>query len=169
MTTVGDSSPLILYARIGRFELLHDIFTEVVVPPAVWDEVVTAGKGRPGAIDVASAPWIRRNTDMDESVVQALLAEVGLGEAQAIAVTLRLSEPKTLLLDDRKARRIAKGYGLDVTGSAGALGFAKTKGLISEVRPLLDQLRSAGLYLSDKAARVLLVGAGETDDEQDSG
>jgi predicted nucleic acid-binding protein len=38
---------------------------------------------------------------------------------------------------------------------------AKRRGIVPIVRPLLDELRSAGLRLDDAAYRVVLVAAGE--------
>src|SRR5439155_26565660 len=55
---VSDSSPLILYSRIGRLDLLGRLFDEVIVPPAVQREVVDS-VGRPGSADVDAARWIR--------------------------------------------------------------------------------------------------------------
>jgi predicted nucleic acid-binding protein len=160
---VGDSSPLILFAGIGRFDLLREVFGEVVVPPAVWDEVVRQGAGRPGVTEVQSASWILQRDARDEELVRSLSTEVGTGEAQAITLAAQIGEGTTVLLDDRKARRIARSFGLTVIGSAGLLGLAKDRGLISAVRPLLNDLRVAGLYLSEEAARELLLKVGEAD------
>ena len=38
---VSDSSPLIHLAAIGRLELLHSFHEAVLIPDAVWREVVT--------------------------------------------------------------------------------------------------------------------------------
>jgi predicted nucleic acid-binding protein len=65
------------------------------------------------------------------------------------------------MLDDRKARAAALRLGIPVLGTAGALLRAKDHGLISAGRPLFDDLRTAGLYLSEPAARELLAIAGE--------
>jgi predicted nucleic acid-binding protein len=156
VAAVSDSSPLILYARIGRLDLLGDVFGEVIVPPAVWDEAVTAGSGRPGADAIRRAPWIRRMAVARDEPVRTLLASLGPGEAEAIALWAELERPGPLLLDDRKARAAAVRLGIPVLGTAGALLRAKDHGLISAVRPLLDDLRAAGLYLSEPAARELL-------------
>ena len=76
-----------------------------------------------------------------------LRAELGLGEAEAIALATELGG--RLLLDERKARRIAEiGYGLPVRGTIGILLLAKKRTLIPALRPLLLQVRSAGYLLS---------------------
>ena len=145
MIAVSDSSPLILYAGIGRLDLLGRIFAEVIVPSAVWEEVVAEGAGRPGAVEVARMPWIRRRALDRQETARALLPELGLGEAEAIALCLELGHPGPLLLDDRKGRRIAREPGIAVVGSAGVLVVAKDRGIVSAVHPLLDELGSAGL------------------------
>lgn len=160
MPAVSDSSPLILYARIGQLGLLHALFDEVVVPPAVWWEVVTEGAGRYGATELPRSAWIR----LVPLPPTGLLSSVRLldrGEAEAITLSVALSLDGPVILDDRRARRIALDLGLRVVGSAGLLNLAKQVGVTPTVRPLLDELRAAGLYLSDAAADRFLDAAGE--------
>ena len=61
MKVISNSSILIGLSAIGRLELLHRRFPEgVIVPDAVWQEVVETGHGRTGAEQVATAEWICR-------------------------------------------------------------------------------------------------------------
>lgn len=66
-----------------------------------------------------------------------------------------------ILLDDGSGRRLAREQGLRPIGCAGILVLAKEQGLIHEFVPLLDELRAAGLYLSDGAYQVVRRQAGE--------
>jgi hypothetical protein len=50
-SVISNSSPLISLSAIQRLDLLRDFFGAVVVPPAVWREVVEEGQGRAGAAD----------------------------------------------------------------------------------------------------------------------
>lgn len=50
--TVADATSLIALARIGSFSLLKDVLKDLVITPAVYREVVTQGKGRPGDPEV---------------------------------------------------------------------------------------------------------------------
>ena len=161
MPAISDSSPLILYSRIGRLEILRAIFFEILIPPAVHDEIVRAGSGRHGAVEVSAAPWIRVCPITLQERVAALSAALGRGEAEAIALAAELGGQLPLLLDDNAGRRIARGRGLGVLGSARVLVLAKQRGLILVVRPLLDDLRSAGLYLSTAIYQELLTLAHE--------
>ncbi len=45
---VVDATALSGLARIGAFLLLKKLFGTIVIPPAVYSEVVTRGRGRPG-------------------------------------------------------------------------------------------------------------------------
>jgi uncharacterized protein len=167
VTTICDSSPLILYSRLGRLDLLRDVFSQIIVPPAVWTEVVTEGMGRPGSADIAKADWIHRRSLAGDDPLPTHLAELGEGEAEAIALAMQLEGPTSVVLDDQKARRIAAEYGCIVLGSARVLTLAKELGLIASVGPLLDHLRGVGLYLGDDATREIMSIAGEQGSDAD--
>jgi uncharacterized protein len=158
---VSNSSPLILYAGVGRLELLGQLFDRIVIPRAVHDEIVGAGAGRPGATQVAAASWIDVQDVLDRQRVRALSMMLDAGEAEAIALAGELDDLEAILLDDRRGRRLAHRQGLPVIGSAGALLLAKEQGAIPLVRPLLDQLRSAGLRLGEARYREVLAAAHE--------
>ena len=53
-----------------------------------------------------------------------------------------------VLIDDIKARRIAKLRGLNVVGTLGILLDAKDKGLIRELKPFLDELMTKKIRIS---------------------
>ena len=90
MHVVSNSSPLINLARIGRLTLLRELFGVLIVPDAVWQEVVVEGAGQPGADEVRSAEWIQRQAVMNTQLVQALQQDLDAGEAEAIALSLEL-------------------------------------------------------------------------------
>jgi uncharacterized protein len=160
MTAVSNSSPLIFYARIGRLDILQALFAEVLVPQAVWWEVVTVGRDRAGSSEVAAAHWIRESLNRSATRWH-LLESLDPGEREAIALVLSLETEVPILLDDRRARRVAHDLGLYIIGSAGVAAQAKDVGLVASIRPLLVDLQAAGLYLSEGATRRLLESAGE--------
>jgi predicted nucleic acid-binding protein len=55
---VSDAGPIIVFARIQRLSLLHEVTGSLTIPDAVYDEVVLQKRGMPGALEVASAGWI---------------------------------------------------------------------------------------------------------------
>lgn len=161
MPAVSNSSPLIFYAVVGRLELLHETFGAILVPPAVWREAVEMSGDRPGADEIRRAPWIHRQPPVDRDISSPLLVGLDAGEAEAIAIAMPIQPRIPIILDDRIARRAASRMGLAVTGSAGVLVQAKSLGVIAIVRPILQELRAAGLYLSDSAATTALELANE--------
>lgn len=161
MPAVSDSSPLILFARIGALDLLHALFGEIFIARAVRAEIVAEGSERPGAAEIVAAPWITpvALTHSDDSGV--LMRELGAGEAESVMLAEQLGGRMPLLIDDLKGRRLARARGLPLLGSAGVGVLAKERGAIPLLRPLLDRLRAAGLYLGDAAYREALAAAGE--------
>ncbi|HET7037826.1 MAG TPA: DUF3368 domain-containing protein [Thermomicrobiaceae bacterium] len=161
MPAVSNSSPLILFASIGRLDLLQGVFGDIYVPDAVWREVVTDGGERLDAVQVVEAHWIKPRSVAQAVVARELAQSLGDGEAEAIALALEIGDQIPLLLDDRKARAIARRLQLNIIGNSGLLVLAKNRSLIALVRPILDQLHGAGLYLDDAVRAQLLRAAGE--------
>lgn len=146
---VSNSSALINLARIGRLELLRDLYGEVCIPEAVWQEAVVKGEGQAGANEIKSAPWIKALRVKNSELVKALRQELDPGEAEAIALTLE-TQSELLLMDERLGRDTARHLGLAFTGLIGLLVEARRKGLISSIKGELDALRDiAGFRIAE--------------------
>ena len=137
---VSDASILINLARIGKLNLLRKLYGEIIVPEAVWQEVVVDGTGRPGAEDLQKAGWIKRVPVKNHQLVRALMLDLDAGEAEAIALALEL-EAELLFMDERLGRESAHYFGLHYIGLIGVLIEAKHRGVISAVKPLINALR----------------------------
>lgn len=156
---VCDTGPLIALSLVDHLQLLQSLFPQVLVPRAVLDEVSAGGSERPGCHAILAAGWLE--TVEDIGLDPLLAAELGAGEAAVIASAYKIGA-RLVLLDDRKARRIAVGaYKLRVKGSAGVLVAAKRAGLIPAVRPLLQAMIDRGYYLSQRLVREATSEAGE--------
>ena len=162
---VSDSSPLIHLAKIEALELISRLYSRILIPPAVWREVVEESDGRPGAVEmqraVAAGCMVQRAAK-NETLVIALRQTLDNGEAEAIALATEL-HPESVLLDDKLARQMARRLGVPVTGTLGVLLRAKQIGLIVELRSLITRLQSEGDYYIDPGLieRALLA-AGES-------
>jgi predicted nucleic acid-binding protein len=161
MSIVSNASPLINLARIGKLDLLYQLYGKLTVPSAVWQEVVIEGAGQPGADDVKAATWIRTQTVTNKELVRALQQGLDAGEAEAIALALEIGA-KLLLMDERLGRETARHLGLRYTGLIGVLIEAKHRGLIGAVKPQLDALRNlAGFRVGDALYTRVLRDEGE--------
>jgi len=135
------------------------LYQSILVPEAVWREVVDSGFGRAGAAELKTAVWIEVVPSIP---VDGLLeVELGRGESQVIALGLA-RRAALVLIDELLARRVAgQVYGLRVKGSAGILVQARKAGLIAAVRPLLETMKRRGYYLSDRLIERACREAGE--------
>jgi len=155
MIVVADASPLIALARIGRLDLLVAVFGQLLVPDAVWREVVDAGAGKTGATDVADADWIERRSVSDSALVNLLRHDLGAGEAEAI-VLAREANADFILMDERLGRSAAHSLGLKVVGLVGVLIEARDRGLITNANEIMDQLhRQAGFWISAELRKLV--------------
>jgi hypothetical protein len=57
MRVVVNATPLIALSLINRLTLLKQLFNEVIVPSAVYEEVALQGIGRPGARVFRDSSW----------------------------------------------------------------------------------------------------------------
>jgi predicted nucleic acid-binding protein len=157
---VADAGPFITLAAIGRVELLRELAPEVVVPRAVFDEIL-AGAPRPGAQEIR-AKWIRV-ADASRGLSDAFGLLVDRGEAEALALATDL--PGSLLVvDDLRARRLAHEVGLRFTGTLGIFAMAKKAGLLTTVRAEIEHLRRVGFRIADALATEFLRRVDESDD-----
>lgn len=157
---VSNASPLINLARIERFDLLKQFYGHVIIPTAVYDEVVIYGQERDGSRDVRNAVWITRSTPTDDLAVSALAAQLDRGEASAIILARELNA-ELLLIDEIRGRRVAEKLGVKITGTLGILARAKREGLIPNLRDELAELQSRGTWIHPKLSRDILELVGE--------
>jgi len=162
MIVVSNTSPLTNLAAIGQFDLLRRLYTGLHIPNGVWDELNAEGKPWPGRDNVATADWIQRHAAQNQVLVTALRRDLGLGEAESIALALELGAD-LILLDEKEGRHTAQRLGLRVMGIVGILLEAKTQGAIDKITPHLDALRqTAGFYLSEQLYQSLRALANES-------
>ncbi len=158
-TVVTNTTPLIALALISKLHLLRDLYGEVLVPPAVYEEMLAGGVERIGAAAIQAAPWIRVQPLSDPRRAD-LLVDLDRGEAQAIALAQELNAD-LLIVDERLGRQHARRLGLTITGTLGILLKAKQLGYVDAVQPLIEQLQQGGIRLRDDVVRRVLELAGE--------
>ena len=97
--------------------------------------------------------------------LQSLLtpvASLALDDGEAPVIQLALEHRLTrVCIDELKGRRAALSVGLQVVGSLGLLGRAKTEGLISAARPLVEQAQQGGVYYDANLIAAFLQSLGE--------
>ena len=158
MVVVADTSPLIYLSRVGALDLLHVLFGEVVVPRAVWTEVVEQRTAAPGLDALKRADWLR----VVDHEWPAL--DLGLDPGETAAIWLAESlNADLLLIDERGGRRVAEARGLAVRGTLGVLVQARRTGALPALRPVLETLVADGFRISPALIREALGAVGEID------
>ena len=148
---VSNASPLIGLERIGQLSLLPQIFSSVVIPTAVADEVFATAR---------VPDWIEVNALQQVISAQVLQYALGRGESEAISLAVEVGA-RLLIIDDRPARRLAQALHLPVIGTLRILLLAKSSGLVQVVRPSLDALVHHGFRISPGLYKQVLNDAGE--------
>lgn len=168
---VADTSPLFYLARLGRLELLKELYLEIIIPEAVWEEAWTGRMHFP-EIEESLQRAVTQNWLLVHAVKNHLellgLQDLDPGEREAIYLAMEL-KAGLLIIDEQKGRGAARDLGLQVTGTLGVLVEAKKRGLITMLSPILDQLRQTTSFRFSQALQnQILVLVGEIPIRPDS-
>jgi len=141
---ISDTSCLIVLSRIGRLNLLKDMYGEIWIPEKGGEEF-----GEP------LKTWIRIKKVRNRKAVRILELHLDPGESEVIALGLETEDP-LLILDDNKARNSAKNLRLKITGTLGIILKAKKKKIITSVSEIIEDLVRENSRISDEVKRELL-------------
>ena len=160
MIAVSNTTPILSLHKISHLSLLRSLFGEVIVPKAVYNEIAVFGKGKMGDDVFNSIDYISVKELENEMAVSLLRTQLDCGEAEAIVLASELWAD-VLLLDEKKARRVAKANALPVIGTLGILLAAKNMGIIPDIRTQLDALIANGIWVDELLYHAVLQEAGE--------
>jgi uncharacterized protein len=123
---VSDTSPISNLIVVGYAHLLPELFSTVIIPDIVYQELLANGPHHPVTQTIQTANWLEVHTVSDSQRVIHLERDCNLdpGEANAIILALEL-QANQLLIDERLGRKEAKRKG---------------QKLIPSVRPIMDAL-----------------------------
>ena len=161
MLIISNTSPLLYLHQTSHLDLLRKLYGQVHVPTAVAAELAVGADLGIAVPTTTQYPWLSL-LQVQHPEILPLVTDLGAGETEAIACALE--HPGSLLiLDDQLGRRIAHANGLRITGTLGVIPKARQEGLIGSVAPVIEQLRAAGLWISDALAADVVATAGDND------
>lgn len=160
MIVVSNTSPISNLAAIGQLELLQQLYGTIIIPPAVYQELINSGDAEPATLAVQTLDWIQTQPVSDRVLLTSLQTNLDPGEAEAITLAVEINAER-LIIDERRGRNEAIRLGLQVTGLLGIVLAAKQKGLIPLVQPILDDLRANSFWIRDALYAEVLRLAGE--------
>jgi predicted nucleic acid-binding protein len=157
---VVNASPLIFLSRAGLIDFLQLAGTEIVVPEEVATEVRHRGLSDITAQTIDSTDWLV--VEKSPLIVPPSIQAWGLGVGESSVLAWAQAHPGTeAIIDDLAGRRCAAACGIPVRGTLGLILKAKERGRIAAARPVLMQLRLAGMFLSDRVMNQALALVGE--------
>jgi predicted nucleic acid-binding protein len=145
---VSDSGPLRYLVETGHEGLLEALFTGIIVPERVLEELRHASapdKVRrwagtlPNWVTSRIAPPLKPDMNLDP----------GESEAIALAVEIRAD---LLIVDERAGRNTAAALGLNCMGTLGVLALASRRGLLN-FEAALESLLLTNFRASDELIR----------------
>lgn len=162
MIIVSNTTPLIAFSSLQQFELLGKLFGKVYITEAVYSEATAVKNEKDNlAYEISQADWICPLKVKDRLAVDVLLDELDLGEAETIVLAKELNAD-WVLMDEKKGRRKLAQLGLPKIGTLGLLLKAKEVGLLSNVKPAIEQLNRVGFNLSLNVINLVLEQANES-------
>ena len=153
MIIVSDTSPINYLILIGQIDLLPQLFEQIIIPQAVYNELSDSLAPLPvqtWTVDTPSCLKIQPVSQPTDEIKNLL----DPGESEAIILSQELNAD-LLLLDDMKARRIAKERGLVITGILGILDQATSMKLIN-LPNTVQSLKNTSFWASDSLFQKLL-------------
>lgn len=150
MIVVSDTSPIGNLLQIGMLHLLEAVFTKVIVPPTVHQEVLELQSFQIDINAYKIANWIVIQRLTSLGGIDTLLETLDQGESEAILLAKEI-HADWILIDERAGTKKAEEMGLQPIGLIGVLIKAKEKGLINKVTPLIEAMRvEAGFWISNR-------------------
>jgi len=147
MIVVSDTTAISNLIRIDELRLLKDIFGHIILPKAVYEELLILEER---GINV-SAIIHKEAFEIVEVEKDALYHELNLkldeGEVEAITLAI-MKKADYLLIDEVKGREIAQRRNIPIIGTLGVLIEAKRRKLIVSIEEKMLNLKSIGFWIS---------------------
>ena len=121
-----------------------------MIAKEVKEELLAGEETGTGESDIIKAmnEWIMVKEVKNMLALESLKIHIGDGEAASIILYME-TNADLLAINDLKARGVASAMGVKIIGTLGILRLAKDQGLLKHIKPLLDELRKVGAYISD--------------------
>ncbi len=148
MRVVCNTSPLILLAKIQRLDLLVKLYSEIIIPEAVLDEILIKPSSEKDRISALLKEGKYHRQKASNETLSKLSPDLGHGEREALAVAME-NKADMVILDDHQERALSQSINLKTTGTIGVLIEAKQRGFIDSLRDELDRLIEAGMWISE--------------------
>ncbi|RLD53484.1 MAG: DUF3368 domain-containing protein [Bacteroidetes bacterium] len=144
---ISNTTPIISLLKIGKLNLLKELYGKVIVPAAVYIEIEN-GRDKPYYQDLTQIEWLEIQKIRNPGS-RAYFLDLDDGEAEVL-ILAKEQNVDLVIMDEIMGRRYAKQLGFNLTGTIGILLKSKENGLIASIKGLLTELTEKGTWLSPK-------------------
>ena len=144
---ISNTTPIISLLKINKLHLLKDLYSQITIPYAVFNEI-EKGRKKEYYTDLSQIKWITIKKIKDTHLMDRF-ADLDDGEAEVLALA-KEQNADLVLMDELMGRKYAKNLKFKLTGTIGILLKAKEMGQIKSVKDLLTELTDKGTWLSPK-------------------
>ncbi|AEF84121.1 conserved hypothetical protein [Treponema primitia ZAS-2] len=141
---ISNASCLIVLSNVGQLDILPGLYETIIITPEVTQEF-----GMP------LPKWVQVIPVSDSYKIQMLQGSLDLCEASTIALAIE-TQNSLMILDDKKARRVARDLNLQLTGTLGVVAKAYKAGLISDISKLIENLRNSNFRVPRNFETIIL-------------
>lgn len=162
MIVIADTTPLISLMKIGKLNLLKELFDKVFIPERVYQELTVNSLFEKEVQEIKNCGYIQIVNVADTRAVRLLRRATGLdaGESEAI-VLVDEQHGNLLLMDEMKGRNVARQMGIRIMGTIGILMIALERSKITyeEIIQSIEILKDSGRHIKKELYEELLKNA----------
>ena len=157
MSIVSNIMPISELYKVGQLDLLKIVYGCIVIPDDVLQELEQAKTLPELGEAVVKADCIVVRSVAYPQNIQSLInryAHIGRGEAAAIVLAQELAA-KRIIIDDKKARQVARAERLPLIGTVGVvlLAYRLRRITAQQAQDSLDRLYAGTAYISAELYR----------------
>ena len=160
MIVVSNTTPLLCLYYINHLNLLQELFGKIYVPEAVYNEITNYGENKPGNDLFHLSNFIITKKVINKMTVELLQVNLDYGESEAVVLAKELPAD-ILLMDEKKARRVAQANNILIMGTLGVLLVAKKRGMVTNVKSLMDDLINKNIWIEKQLYHKIICEADE--------
>jgi hypothetical protein len=144
MRVISNTSPLIALAKLDKLNLLEQLFKNISIPEAVYEEFLRDCPYQEAhCFQSACDSFIEIKAVQNR---QSFSRRLDLGECEVLSLALE-EQADIILIDDRKAFNEAKEQGIKTASTRAILKIAQEKGLIEDYQILIIQLATKKFFI----------------------
>jgi len=156
---IADTNVLVAFSSVNRVDILKKLFDGIIVPSAVFNELIPQGMGWEQAAAIQACilneeSWIEVINPRKRGITLPYDLNLDPGETEVIAIAMTWN--RLALLDEIPARRIAHKNKIAFMGSLGLLRISKERGILDTVKPIVHAMKAQGIRFSEPLIETFL-------------